>query len=187
MKPEFVEDENIEVIGARSHNLKDISLIIPRNKLVVMTGLSGSGKSSLVNCGLRPALHRGLMARAGSAWRVVYFRPGATPIRALAQALAAEGSLYSGYAGEIPLAEVMETHLRMSNRGLVDVVRKARLPERTNLLLVADQFEELFRYRKLASAASGDAAISSVGVPEATISPSRRTATRSASRCASSM
>ena len=47
MKPELTEEENIEVMGARSHNLKDISLVIPRNKLVVMTGLSGSGKSSL--------------------------------------------------------------------------------------------------------------------------------------------
>jgi excinuclease ABC subunit A len=41
------EDENIEVIGAREHNLKNISVTIPRNKLVVVTGLSGSGKSSL--------------------------------------------------------------------------------------------------------------------------------------------
>lgn len=38
---------NIEVRGARTHNLKDISLAIPRDKLVVITGLSGSGKSSL--------------------------------------------------------------------------------------------------------------------------------------------
>ncbi|MCX2680163.1 excinuclease ABC subunit UvrA [Galbibacter sp. EGI 63066] len=40
-------NENIEVKGARVHNLKDIDVTIPREKLVVITGLSGSGKSSL--------------------------------------------------------------------------------------------------------------------------------------------
>ena len=39
--------DKIEVRGARTHNLKDISLTIPRDKLTVITGLSGSGKSSL--------------------------------------------------------------------------------------------------------------------------------------------
>jgi len=39
--------EEIEIIGAREHNLKNISLTIPRNRLVVITGISGSGKSSL--------------------------------------------------------------------------------------------------------------------------------------------
>lgn len=39
--------EIIKVRGAREHNLKNIDLDIPRNSLVVMTGLSGSGKSSL--------------------------------------------------------------------------------------------------------------------------------------------
>lgn len=39
--------DNIEVIGAREHNLKNISVKFPRNKLVVITGISGSGKSSL--------------------------------------------------------------------------------------------------------------------------------------------
>ncbi len=40
-------EEFIEVIGAREHNLKNIDVRIPRNKLVVITELSGSGKSSL--------------------------------------------------------------------------------------------------------------------------------------------
>ncbi|MEO6893650.1 MAG: excinuclease ABC subunit UvrA, partial [Ginsengibacter sp.] len=43
----FKEKENIEVFGAREHNLKDIDIAIPKNKLVVFTGISGSGKSSL--------------------------------------------------------------------------------------------------------------------------------------------
>ena len=39
--------DQIEVLGAREHNLKNIDVTIPRNKLVVVTGISGSGKSSL--------------------------------------------------------------------------------------------------------------------------------------------
>ena len=41
------ERKYIKIRGAREHNLKDIDLDIPRNELIVLTGLSGSGKSSL--------------------------------------------------------------------------------------------------------------------------------------------
>ena len=41
------DTEHIEVFGARVHNLKNIDITIPRNQFVVITGISGSGKSSL--------------------------------------------------------------------------------------------------------------------------------------------
>ncbi len=44
---EFSEDKTLDIFGARENNLKDIDLSIPRNALVVVTGISGSGKSSL--------------------------------------------------------------------------------------------------------------------------------------------
>ena len=43
----FGEDNSINIRGARQHNLKNIDLSLPRNKFIVFTGVSGSGKSSL--------------------------------------------------------------------------------------------------------------------------------------------
>lgn len=42
-----MENDSIQIYGAREHNLKNLNLEIPRDQLVVFTGLSGSGKSSL--------------------------------------------------------------------------------------------------------------------------------------------
>ena len=46
-KTDIKEKEQIEIYGAKAHNLQNISLKIPRNSLVTITGLSGCGKSSL--------------------------------------------------------------------------------------------------------------------------------------------
>ena len=49
--------DSIEIRGARTHNLKNIDLTIPRDKLIVITGLSGSGKSTIANC-VEQELHK---------------------------------------------------------------------------------------------------------------------------------
>ena len=139
-------------------------------RLLAVLGGSGSGKSSLVNCGLRPALHSGLLAQAGTAWRVAVCRPGGDPIGALARALAAPGVLFAkNDADTVPNQDfgpeqVIATTLRMSRLGLVDAVRQARLAPGVNLLVVVDQFEELFRYRRLGGAAAADDAAALVGL-----------------------
>src|SRR4051812_12962790 len=144
----FRDDEEHLFFG-RESQVDSIVDKLAEARFLAVVGASGSGKSSLVNCGLRPALHRGLMSSAGTSWQIAQFRPGTRPLAALAAALAADGALYTDYDGPIPLAEIIDTSLRVSKRGLIDACRRARLPEGTNLLVVVDQFEELFRYQTL--------------------------------------
>src|SRR5215471_21653280 len=119
-----------------------------RSRLLAVVGTSGSGKSSLIRAGLLPALYGGLMGDAGSSWRIAIQRPGGDPIGNLATALADPLVLGSDNHAEIQAA-LIETTLRRSSIGLIDVAREARLPEHENLLVVVDQFEELFRFKQL--------------------------------------
>jgi len=119
-------------------------------RFLAVVGTSGSGKSSLVNCGLLPALHGGLMTHAGTAWRIAQFRPGTDPMQAMARALAEDGVLFRDYQTRgLTLAEIVDATLRMSKLGLIDIYEQANVGEDLNLLILVDQLEELFRYRQL--------------------------------------
>ncbi|MCK9368928.1 excinuclease ABC subunit UvrA [Candidatus Dojkabacteria bacterium] len=59
--PLFDSTKNIEIVGATTHNLKDVTINIPLGKFVSITGVSGSGKSSLINDTLYPALMNRIM------------------------------------------------------------------------------------------------------------------------------
>ncbi len=150
----FREDEESLFFG-RETQVDAMIDKLATTRFLAVVGTSGSGKSSLVNCGLVPALHRGLMAGAGSVWRVATLRPGNRPLRALAEALARPETLGPQQADKsgFTAAEMMEALLRMSKLGLVDAFQQARLGTNQNLLVVVDQFEELFRYQALASSA----------------------------------
>ncbi|MBL8329477.1 MAG: hypothetical protein JNJ71_11530 [Rubrivivax sp.] len=143
----FHEDEEHLFFG-REHQVDAMVDKLAATRFLAVIGSSGSGKSSLVNCGLRPALRLGLHSRAGNAWRMAQFRPGSRPIHAMAEALGAPGLLFDAAPpGGLSLQSIVETSLNMSRLGLQDVVEQARLAPGVNLLIVVDQFEELFRYR----------------------------------------
>src|SRR4030095_15134451 len=122
---------------------------LQRSHFLAVVGTSGSGKSSLVRAGLLPALRGGLMAGAGSGWRIAIMRPGSDPIGNLASALADKEVLLEAGGGLAPAeAEaVIEATLRRGSLGLVEAMRQARLQAHEKLLVVVDQFEELFRFR----------------------------------------
>src|ERR1700722_6139353 len=102
----FRDDEEHLFFG-RESQVDSIIDKLASARFLAVVGTSGSGKSSLVNCGLRPALHRGLMAGPGTAWFMVQFRPGNHPIRAMARAIADENALFGSYRAEgVPLVEI---------------------------------------------------------------------------------
>lgn len=147
----FREDEEHLFFG-RESQVDTIIDKLAKTRFLSVVGTSGSGKSSLVNCGLRPALHRGRMKGAGTRWHMAQFRPGSSPVRAMARALGTSGVLFSGpEAPAITIAEIVEATLRMSKVGLLDIYEQAEPEAAASLLVVVDQFEELFRYRRLGS------------------------------------
>jgi len=128
-----------------------------RNRFLAVVGTSGSGKSSLIRAGLLPSLYGGLMTKAGSNWRIAIFRPGNDTIRNLTSALSAPGVLRRDGADALHTI-FTETTLRRSALGLIDATRHARMPAEDNLLIVVDQFEELFRFRRTGSRPDDEAA-----------------------------
>jgi hypothetical protein len=104
---------------------------LERYRFVAVLGMSGSGKSSLVRAGLLPALERGGVWAAGRRWRRIVMQPSGAPFENLRRELEHRG--------------LSASNLRESSYGLIAVARQ--LPADESLLVVVDQFEELFRYK----------------------------------------
>jgi WD40 repeat protein len=126
------------------------------NRFAAILGASGSGKSSFVFCGLIPTLHGGFMTSAGSNWNVVTCRPGGGPIDNLAEALLVKDPAFHALAEEDKLIRktIISTVLRSSSLGLVEVIKQLKTDDFQNVLILVDQFEELFRFSQMESGQS---------------------------------
>jgi TPR repeat protein len=113
---------------------------------LAVLGSSGSGKSSLVRTGLLDALYLGLLAEAGSGWRIADLRPAGNPLTNLAAALlGAVARKGAAEPDEATVAKLTE-FLRRGPRSIIEWCLGGNLPPETSLLILVDQFEELFRY-----------------------------------------
>ena len=149
-------------VGLRPYGERDALLFFGRNaqvrdllaklgqgqRFIMVLGASGSGKSSLVRAGLVPALHRGALASVGPAWRVCTFKPGDAPLARLAEALAEDPRWLDGEDKAMALS-ALRAALAVSPLAL-STLRRERADRFGGeaLLLVVDQFEEIFRYRQ---------------------------------------
>jgi hypothetical protein len=133
----------------REMQIEDLLRRLRHLRFLSVVGASGTGKSSLVRSGLIPALCGGYMVKAGSTWRIALLRPGGDPIGNLAAALDAPGVLDAPASGGLNRA-LIEATLRRSALGLSEAVKHAHIPHTDNVLVVVDQFEELFRFKQAA-------------------------------------
>jgi uncharacterized C2H2 Zn-finger protein/energy-coupling factor transporter ATP-binding protein EcfA2 len=151
----FDANENHLFFG-RDGQSDEILTSLRRNRFVAVVGTSGSGKSSLIRAGLLPLLHGGFMAQASSSWRIALFRPGSDPIGNLARALNRPEVLRTNGSNLATDTVITETTLRRGGLGLIEAVRQSKMPPQANLLIVVDQFEELFRFRGNATSESAE-------------------------------
>ena len=152
----FRADE-VDIFFGREEHVDQLLEKLGSNRFLGVVGPSGCGKSSLVGAGMIPALETGYLASAGARWRVATMRPGDRPLQGLAEALLADTALGPERAGSPLAAGLLLAGLRRGPLGLVEALEETPMPERTNLLLVVDQFEEIFRYHQHGDSDEADA------------------------------
>ncbi|HOP04736.1 MAG TPA: hypothetical protein PL017_08625 [Tenuifilaceae bacterium] len=117
------------------------------NKFSAILGASGSGKSSLIYCGLLPILYGGFLHNGRSKWRIAISRPGSSPIQNLAQSIADAFAKSKDQKDIDADAFINQAVLRRSSDGISNVLNQYGVANDENILILVDQFEELFRYQ----------------------------------------
>lgn len=137
----FKAEESFLFFGRRQQSHEAASLLL-KNHFLAIVGPSGSGKSSFTYCGFLPALYRAGSSVGHTHWHVISMRPGQAAVVALAEALQHAFATSRDTSAETSLA--LAAHLMSSTQSLWQYLHTRHQDHRPVLLLV-DQFEELFR------------------------------------------
>lgn len=140
--------EETHLFFGREGQIDEVLTKMSKHRFVAVLGTSGSGKSSFMYCGLIPSLYGGFMTEAGANWRVVVTRPGSAPIDNLSRAIT-QSELPDAPEEKVTIQNnVNQAVLRSSSLGLAELVKQVRHSPDEQILILVDQFEELFRFNQ---------------------------------------
>ena len=142
--------EECHLFFGREGQVDEILMKLSVNRSITVMGYSGSGKSSLMYCGLVPVLYGGFMTHTSPYWQVVTTRPGNSPIGNLTNSITdqliksnqieeKDKHIYRAIIGSV---------LRSGPDGLIEVAKFLQTKAGENVFISVDQFEELFRYKE---------------------------------------
>lgn len=143
LRPFKVEESHL--FFGREGQSEEILKKLADEKFVAVIGASGSGKSSLIYCGLVPTLYGGFIGEAKSKWNIIASRPGNAPIENLASAILSKTKHTD--QDDLIKQKLNASILRSSSNGLIEILDQSFDFEKESILVIIDQFEELFRYK----------------------------------------
>jgi WD40 repeat protein/energy-coupling factor transporter ATP-binding protein EcfA2 len=136
----------------REGQVDEILSQIAKTRFITIMGYSGSGKSSLMSCGLIPVLYGGFVTETGPFWNVITSRPGGAPIRAMVDSVVD----FLIKNNSIPAEDrnihwaIINSVLRSGSEGLLEIAKYLQSDKKENIFFLIDQFEEIFRFRDIA-------------------------------------
>ncbi|HEY9005695.1 nSTAND1 domain-containing NTPase [Ohtaekwangia sp.] len=152
LRPFSIEDSHL--FFGREGQIDEILSKLAKNRFVTVMGYSGSGKSSLMSCGLVPVLYGGFVAESGTEWRAITARPGSSPINSLIESVIEYlQKVQRIEPADVPIHKaIVSSVLRSGPGGLVELASHLQRDSSENIFFLIDQFEEIFRYRDHADA-----------------------------------
>jgi energy-coupling factor transporter ATP-binding protein EcfA2 len=134
------EADDTHLFFGRSAQTTELLEALHRHRFLGVVGSSGCGKSSLIKAGLVSALRGGFLIEDREQWSIARLTPGDSPLENLA------GALAEALGGSFDTAGLRQEIQLDGIESVCDRLLRSMTPE-TNLLVIVDQFEEIFAFR----------------------------------------
>jgi dipeptidyl aminopeptidase/acylaminoacyl peptidase len=119
------------------------------HKFVAILGGAGVGKTSFINCGLKPYFYSGIVGSTNTDWHIIHTRPSNNPIRNLAEAINKDEIVENQTEDNSIQAQINYNVLKRGKSGLIELLKQLKPEKKDKYLIIIDQFEDIFRFKNL--------------------------------------